>query len=283
MQLYQQRDFGEKINATFLYATQNFRSLGTALLYIAGPIALATGIATGLSQQAILNAIDQPALLPYRGVFSFSYLLSFVFSLLTNLAVSLTVYGHLRLYEQTPDEAISVSAVWAEIRSGLGRALMVSAFVATILFISVFFLVIPAIYLGVVFSLSLVITVFEGYSTDQLFSRCFELIQGKWWSTFSLLFIMALIVSAMSLLFTIPLGAVSLLRILKVIPDVPGVVTVLTTIIGTVGRALLSSLLSLAIGFQYFNLIERREGRGLLTAIENLGTPPTEAQREDDY
>ena len=283
MQLYQQRDFGEKINATFQYATQHFRSLGMALLYIAGPVALASGIATGLYQQSVFNALDQPVLLPYGSLFSISYILSFLFSLLTNLAVSLTVYGHLRLYSHAPDEPISVGAVWSEILAVFSQALVASALAAVVIIIGTLFLIVPGIYLGVVLSLAIVVTVFEDVPANQLFNRCFELIQGKWWSTFGLILVVALIVWAMSLLFTLPLGVISLLRIMKVVPNIPGAVTVLTTIIGTVGRALLSSLLSLAIAFQYFNLVERREGRGLLTAIDNLGTPPTESQREDYY
>ncbi|WP_332368767.1 hypothetical protein [Spirosoma telluris] len=55
IQLFQQRDFGDKINVTFQYITQNFRSLSLALLYIVGPVALLAGIASGVFQSNMLD------------------------------------------------------------------------------------------------------------------------------------------------------------------------------------------------------------------------------------
>lgn len=58
--LFEQRDFGNKINATFQYVIQNMRSLGLALLYIVGPVALLAGIASGVMQSNMLHLMSDP-------------------------------------------------------------------------------------------------------------------------------------------------------------------------------------------------------------------------------
>ena len=49
------RDFGEVLNGTFQFLRQNFKSLGLALLYIAGPFILIQGIITGYYQIDTFN------------------------------------------------------------------------------------------------------------------------------------------------------------------------------------------------------------------------------------
>jgi hypothetical protein len=47
---------------------------------------------------------------------------------------------------------------------------------------------------------------------------------------------------------------------------------------------MVKSLVMIAIGFQYYNLVERRDGSGIIKAIENIGKTdpsPTSSTEEE--
>ncbi|RAK01980.1 hypothetical protein LX87_00094 [Larkinella arboricola] len=290
MNLYQQRDFGEKINATIQYAVKQIRSLGMALLYIAGAPALIAGIASGVSSASMLTT--RPTIGPGYNVSDWMaqqlsspyYIVTVIFALLIPLLVNLTVYGHLKVYDRNQGEPVTVEAVWAEVQSALGRAVATWVMVSILVIAATFFFIIPGIYIGVVFSLALAVVVFEGASAGTFMGRCFELIRDKWWSTFGLIIVISLIAYLLGFVFNVPAAAVGMMISLKIAPDMPIYVAILTSILSTVGSVLVSALIALGIAFQYFNLIEIREGRSILTAIDNIGssTPPPIPRSTDE-
>ncbi|CCH56191.1 hypothetical protein BN8_05511 [Fibrisoma limi BUZ 3] len=289
IQLFQQRDFGDKTNATFTYLTQQFRSLSLALLYIAGPVALASGIMSGIIQSNILEfsrPTDEGASFKVIGLagmfFSPVFWLTVLASVLANLMVALITYAHMKLYERTKGGPVIVADVWTEVQPVMGRGLIISVLGSIITFIGFLFFFIPGIYVAVVFSLALVVTSFEGTDFGQTWDRCFKLIREKWWSTFGLLIVMGIIVGIMGLLFSMPSTIISGLVAADLLPDLSRVWVVVANVISTVGQALLNSLIFIAIGFQYTNLVERQEGRGLLSAIDSIGTSPAQPRANDE-
>ncbi len=283
IQLFQQRDFGNKINATFQYASQNFRSLGMALLYIVGPVAVVAGIASGIMQSNFLRlstdaARAQPdnpmAALQILSQFSSpTFWLAMLFGLLANVAVILTTYAHMKVYNRTNGQAIAVADVWAEVQPVIGRGIIISLLGSIITGVAMLFFVIPGIYVAVVLSLAMAVTSFEGADFGRAWERCFKLIRDKWWSTFGLIVVMVIIVAIVGLIFAIPTAVIGFFIGAKLLPDVSTVWLVLGNVIALVGRTLLNAVLYLAIGFQYTNLVERQEGRGLISAVDSIGTP----------
>ncbi|GAB3924159.1 hypothetical protein [Larkinella terrae] len=279
MNLYQTRDFGEKINATVQYAVKNIRTLGMALLYIAGAPALIAGIASGIasasmwSVQPTIGSKTQMNSWMLQQLSSPYYIVAIVLAMFIPLLVNLTVYGHLKVYNRNSGEPITVEAVWAEVQNALGRALVTWLVVGMLVVVATLFLVIPGIYLGVVFTLALPIVVFEEGSVGSFIGRSFDLIRDKWWSTFGLIIIISFIAYILSFAFNVPAAGVSMMVALKLAPNVPVYVTILTSILSTVGGVVVSSLIALGIAFQYFNLVELRDGRSILSAIDSIGSP----------
>ncbi len=291
IQLFKQRDFGEKINVTFQYVSENYRTLGMALLYIVGPVAVVAGIASGVAQSNILrlsteSAGGQPAdpMAAFRLMAQFmspTFWLAGLFGLLANVAVILTTYAHMRGYERKNGLPISVANVWAEVQPVIGRGIVISLLGSIITGVAMLFLVIPGIYIAVVLSLALAVTSFEGTTFGQTWDRCFKLIRDKWWSTFGLIVVTSIIVSVIGLVFALPSGLVALLVGAKILPDVSTVWLVIANVIAIIGRTLLNAVIYLAIGFQYTNLVERQEGRGLISAIDSIGTPIEPRTRDE--
>ncbi|WP_020597726.1 hypothetical protein [Spirosoma panaciterrae] len=305
IQLFQQRDFGNKINATFQYITQNFRSLGLALLYIVGPVALVAGIASGVMQSNIFDLgkmtedAGRDSSAPFAAgyalalsIFSPAFWITMLFSLLAILAVSLATYAHMKVYARktqlnvptsfTGAIDISVTDVWEEMQPLIGRGVLISVLSAIITFVAAMFFAIPGIYVGIVLSLGLVVTTFEETDFSQTWNRCFTLIRDKWWSTFGLIVVMGIISAIVGMVFSVPAGIIGVLTGLKLLPNVASFWLILGNVIATVGGTLLRTLIYVAIGFQYTNLVERQEGRGLLSAIDSIGTSPTQPRASDE-
>ena len=292
IQLFQQRDFGNKINATFQYISQNFRSLGLSLLYIVAPVALVAGIAAGVMQANMLRLMGESAnartndfMAAFQVVSFFSspsFWLTAFFGLLANVAVVLTTYAHMKVYDRQKAEPISVADVWEEVQPVIGRGILISILGSIVTTVGFFFFFIPGLYVAVVLSLALAVTSFESTDFGATWNRCFQLIRNKWWSTFGLILVMIIIVFLVGLVFAIPAGIVGFLTAAKLLPDVSSAWLIVSNVINQVGRTLLNVVIYTAIGFQYTNLVERQEGRGMMSAIDSIGTAPTQPRPTDE-
>jgi MFS family permease len=281
IQLFEQRDFGNKINATFQYITQNINSFILSIIYIAGPPVLLMIVAgsflisdvfskfgSGSNVNPLWFMNDLPAI--------FIIGIGFMLSL---LAVSLTTFAHLKVYNRNAGQPIQVSQVWDEAKEHIGPAIVFNILSTIVTIVASVFLFIPGIYVGVVLSLGLPVLVFENTNFGQTWNRCFELIRDKWWSTFGLALVMGILAGLLRLVFQIPGMLIGFLS-----NDVAtqGIVAIISGAISMLGALLLNSLVYLAIGFQYTNLVERQEGRGMISAIDSIGTQPTQARETDE-
>lgn len=282
----QRRDFGEKINATFSFLTENIRGLGLALLYIVGPVALIGGIISGYAQAGSLNDLigDGSPQTPdrlfqfYGKFFSGPALVGFVLQLVGYILVSLVTYCYIQLYRRNPGRRIEVGEVWAAVQAFIGSGVMLTIATFFIAAFALMLLILPGIYVGVCLSLATAILVFERKGVGEAISRCFRLIADNWWATFGLIIVMGIITGIMSSVFTIPAGILGGLFGAGVTKDISLPLTILTAL-SSVGSSILQSLSATALAFQYFNLVEQKEGSSLDQAIDRIGQTPT---RSDD-
>ncbi|MEZ0541601.1 hypothetical protein [Fibrella arboris] len=276
IQFEQRRDFGEKINATFAFATEQIRGLALALLYIVGPVALIGGIISGYGQSELLgtatSATTPDKLLSlYASIFSGSRLIGMVFQLLAYVLTSLVTFSYIRLYrQQLNEQPIEVSAVWAEVQQYIGTGVLLSIASALMVGFGFALLVLPGIYMIVALTLAPAALVFERQEVGQAISRSFKLVSGNWWSVCGLLFVVGIVVSILGMVFTLPAGIVGGLFGAGLLKDVTILSTVFTAL-ASVGGAVLQGLSATATAFQYFSLIEEKEGTGLLHQIESIG------------
>jgi hypothetical protein len=293
-ELRKTRDFAAKINATFEFIRENFKPLATTLLYIGGPFFLIQGIFSGFyNREALfLNPLDGSG-----GIFSFYgdmfmwlglMLISSIFGYAASVVV---VFEYLKLYEQKAiGETITVSDVWEKFKETFAFVLLANIAVAIVVLVGFVFLVIPGIYVAIVLTLVTPIMIVERKSFGDAFSRSFSLISDKWWSTFGLLFIMGLIAGFMGIIFSIPQAVFTFFTAFHraqdgFTGDAPmwqEAFVMVTSIFQTVGSSLLQAIVFIALGFQYFNLVERKEAKGLMTKLDQFGKNPEEAAPRAD-
>lgn len=302
IELRRERDFSQKINATFQFVVQNFRPLSFCLVYIVVPVLLVAGIAGGVYQSKLLSffgekpTVNTPLALPnFMGrVFSPEYAVLIVFTVLGILLLSLTTYAYLAEYE-TGQRPPAVAAVWARVRRsllpaagmllllGLGLVLIVGVLVglfaaAGILPMAVLggFVAFGLIlYFSVAYSLGFAVLVQEEAGVFGSLQRSYDLVRGKWWSTLGLSAVVGLVTALVGYVFQLPAVAVMALKAMSVLSGEQTLLFILTTLFATIGTTLLRTLVALALGFQYYNLVELKEGTGLLSELERLGTAPS--------
>ncbi|HAA16642.1 MAG TPA: hypothetical protein DCE41_35005 [Cytophagales bacterium] len=296
IEFYVQRNFSAKMNATFSFLRQNFKPLFTALLLMAGPLVVIVGI----SQYLILDTIfDSVGVLDGVASSAFfrlgpSYMAVLIFSLLSVIAVTVTVYSYMLVYDrQATPGPISIGMVWQEARKHIG--LMIGAYL--VLMVTVFFLSIisaillflPILILGVFWSIYPAVVIFEGANPFTAMKRSMKLMGEKWFSTLGLLIVLGIIVYSGTVYLAIPqflMGGMQSLLFLdqgQANPQsVNSVALMITNTITTLGSTLLSAVVIVGLGFQYFNLVERKENKGFLIRVANLGSQTT-VDEEEQY
>ena len=157
------------------------------------------------------------------------------------------------------------------------------------------FLVGTAIFVGfvyVVVSLSLLfIRAHEKIGFFEAMNRCFILIRDKWWSTFGLLIILSLIQSTIASMFLLPWYFNFFMTMMHSLDGSPVqepsfIQELINNIFMTlyfVVSFLLYSLPLIALAFQYFNLVELKEAKGLLSRIDSIGKPMEVSGNDEQY
>jgi hypothetical protein len=333
-----ERDFGQKIEASFDFIRAHFKPLGKALLMIVLPTALLIGLASAVmalewfsniqalqssaeaknNPAAVMNSVVSDLLLsPAYAVILFGSLV-----LLTTFV--LTVYGYVTLRMDTaPDQEVTVSAVWQLVRQrflgtalaliGLGIGFGVVSLVVSMVggLLSVLLVGVGSgngvlrgfgvvltlslifgatTYVMVTLSLFLIIWVRERLGFFATIGRSFQLIWGKWWSTFGLLMVMLIIcmvlMFALMLLTSLVSSPLALIKSNGTLEGTARVGFILANAISTLVSLVIYPLILLALAFQYFNLVERKEGESLHYLVDAIGQPAPEsvpqALRPDD-
>ncbi|HEY5745156.1 MAG TPA: hypothetical protein VIU12_03680 [Chryseolinea sp.] len=322
IEFHRTRDFSNKVNITFEFLRQNFKGLGKSLLFIAGPPVIVTGLMMGSfmtdlqtltssmtrfgSPDMVTNSFNTPT-------FWLQILLMVVFSVVSSVMALSTINNYIVLYDEKKTNKIEFSEVWERVRSTFWM------YFGTVFFL---FLLLIAVYLVVVIvmivlvkissglavlagfavffflfyaiiaaSLTFIIRTYEKMGFFEAIGRSFMLVRGKWWSTFGLLFVLALIGAVISYIFAIPYYALAMVNALHSTStetfEEPsssmGILSVVFFSLYYMVQVLLSSLPNLGIAFQYFNLVERKEAPGLMKHIDNLGTEGPVSSHEEQY
>ncbi|MDQ2772672.1 MAG: hypothetical protein M3Y54_19475 [Bacteroidota bacterium] len=297
----QRRDFGQKFTATFEFIGAHWHALGRCLLYLALPAALLQGIITGLVQQkAILSSADGAAAgggskleIFSRQMALFStmrqspyYWLSVALSAVFVTVIVLTVFGYVvECLRPVPSaEPITPRQVWAVVKREFLSSYLAYFILLIIIIIGFFLLGIPGMYMAVAFSLFFMVKLVEGQDFIGNCQRCLSLVKGKWWSTCGLLLVISLVMGIVAAVVGGMVGGLSYLLLQHIEFGGSGgrsVLTVVLTAVGGLLNLLVYLPLMLAIAFQYFNLVERRDGTGLHQLVGQIGQAPVAVANAD--
>ncbi len=321
IEFQQTRDFSRKLNATFEFVRQNFKQLGKSILFIAGPPVLVGSVMAGSFIGEFFNlgisAQSNPEVFSnYFLSVSFwtQLLLMFVFLTVSFVVAIATINCYLIIYDQKKSNHIEVSEVWDRVRLAFWPYLG-STILFFILFITVYIILLIPIFVfanisgvlvffgavlvvfGLIFlvfssSLTYFIQLYEKKNFFDAINRSIRLVNnGKWWSTFGLIMVLYLIMMTVSYIFIIPYYVVLFTNTLHsvstgtVVEPSSGwkIWTVVFFTLYYMAQMLMYALPNIGIAFQYFNLVELKEAKGLMNQIENLGQPTPTSNRPEEH
>ena len=289
IELREERDFGQKFNAVFAFVQTNFKPFIKVTGLTVGPLALIGGLFFGLFFSKMFGMVNMTLGGDTSEIVSWvsEMFVSYFFLGLASLWMMIVVYAYMAEYD-SGNENITIEAVW---KRGKGKIWSVIGFgmltvVAMIFFIAIIFVIpgntgfvmaikillvyVALFYVMISLSLALPNMVIEDAGIFESIERSFTLIRGKWWSTFGLLMVMGLIANFATMIFAIPFYIAWVMTFLMQ-TTVNELIIVAGSCIMFLGSFLMMTLPALAVGFQYFNLVERKEGTGLLKKIDRLG------------
>lgn len=308
IEFHRTRDFGSKVSTTFEFFKQNFKPLVKSLLAIAGPAVLIGSIFLGMfmsdfMSQAMNMQQNPEERLRYfsSGAFWLRMSMIYVFLFVSYTVTLATINGYADLYYRKKSNDISLSEVWEVVSvlmwKYLGSLLLILICSFAYMFIVVavaivlkmastglmvlwiLAAVVGFIYVVVGGGLLFFIQAHEGLGFFEAAGRSLSLVRGKWWSTFGIAFVMSLIGGVISYLFIIPYYIVIFVSSLHAVqggkPEFSESMTTATYAFFTLyymAQMLLQTLPQLGLVFQYFNLVERREAKGLIGDIDQFGT-----------
>jgi hypothetical protein len=315
------RDFSRKLNATFEFIRQNFKPLGKSLLYIAGPAVLVGSVMAGSFIGEFLGFTqvaqsDPDSISQYFLSVSFwlQLILMFVFLTISFVVAISVINCYLVLYDEKKSNKIEVNEVWGRVRSIFWPYLGTSLLLFVLFIVAYLLLLLPVfvlanispwlVFLGIVLvvggiiflMISVALTYFvQLYEKKNFFDamvRSFRLVNsGKWWSTFGLIAVLYLVMMTISYIFLIPYYAmlftatlhnVSTGEIAEPSATWKTLIIVLFTLY-YMCQMFLYALPNVGIAFQYFNLVELKEARGLMSQIENMGQAVPSANRPEEH
>lgn len=286
----QTRSVSEVINATFQFIRQNVRLLGKSLLYIVGPAVAVTAIFTALFQVrfigfGLLAEQDEEAVI--GALTSIGGLLggTVLFSLLTTTLALVVVLGFIQLYQAHGPDGFTVDDVWRVTKQQFWRMLGTGFVVGLLIMLPAVIAIIPClgilaylawvVWAGFTFALAFPIRMEEPVGVFDALGRSRYLVKDHFWPTAGALFLAYLIYSVLSNAFAMPALIVSFLYGMHSLDGGGGnflydLIILASTVLQTVASTALYCVPVIAIVFQYFNLVEKKEHVGLMERIDQV-------------
>ena len=313
LELRQQRDFGEVLNATFEFITLNFSNFFKVIFTIVGPFFILATAILGLFGYRLLNKF-----IHIQRSFSSRYgpsedlmnlsdglllIISGIVIMLGLLILYLSIYGYIRKYLENKSDEIMVAEVLQFVKQNVLRffwsilvllfmfgiiisivVLLAVAAAGTLGGLIIFLIVIAIFAIFIYQSLFFVIISFEDVNPIEAILRGFQVISGNWWFTFGI----AMVLGVLNMIIN-SIVQYSAMAIIGVIgynsyDDAPswliriGFVS-FGVLIGIM-YIFISSITLIKDAILYFSFIEKKESVGLLAKIHALGGEKTEMEEE---
>ena len=263
------RDFGALLGVTFDYIKQNIKLLFKSNLLIGSPFILLAGVFMGIYQSSIFNFRVQPEI----EQFAIPFLISMFFMMLSYLVIIIVTYSHLILYKNSEAGNFDIDDVWQNVKRNFWMILFTGIGYSILSFIGFVFLIVPGIYLSIALSIIFIVRLEERLNFFEAVSRCVKIVSGNWWFTFGIIIVVGMIQGFLGFILYVPNYIVTIFLAFTGVDsntgDLGRVLYIISSIIATFG-VLLYSISTIAIAFQYYNLVERKEAPGLVQQIEEI-------------
>jgi hypothetical protein len=297
------RDFGETFNISIKFLRQNFKLYFLSILLLAGPFVLLNCFTSAYYQSVMLDkaALVRAGRLYNVTSYGWEYFLTLFTQFIALLAVMCVNYSFMIVYEEkglgnfvVKDVAKKINDHFIKIGSGfivfffliivfaVAIGTIIGIFGESLPFLAIFFaflLIIAILLVGPNFlwqlSTSFLVILCENEIAFSAFGRTRYVMRDNYWWTWLIVVCSSLMIFIFSLFFTIPSIAYSWIKMLSNSTEVEetSMVYMLVIIVCTFCATTIYAVLYLICGFHYFSLAEKKDGKGLMERINEIGKP----------
>ena len=291
------RDFGENINDALAFIKQNSSSYLRSFFAICAIFMLAQAISTGIFQtrtMGLFGRIFTGGNLNVRYLWNLlgpMYLIIILLSVLTVISMQVALTAYLKQYSELEGKP-TLADVWSVFRRYYLEVLACHLLLYIIIFAATFILVAPfgyisiylailafilcmvgAVYLYVNLIPFTVVIMMENKGFTQALKRCFEIVKGYFWMSFAIYFIDYLIYMLGTVIISVGVGLVGTVIGLLTVSKLANVMGIITAFLGIFSLSFYVVYFT-CVALNYFSLVERKDGTGLLSRIGNIGNSP---------
>lgn len=286
------RDVGDVLNDTFRFIRQNIRVLGKSLLFIAGPAIVLSAVPSALLQISGfgLDPTNPTGATMSGPSFGLFIVLAVVFSITASVLSIAIVHSTVMLYQDYGPGGFEVQDVWVMTKEHFWIILLAMLLIGVIVMVPIIIVIIPclgalAYFVGLVYFMVTLAPLFPMLVREQIgiidgMKRSMGLVKEHWWATLGVVFVAFIIYSMLGGLFMVPyyifffINMMHMVDATSVSPLIQ-VGMVVSSAVGSLASILLYSIPLVALALHYFNLVERKERTGLMTAIEAIDPGPS--------
>jgi len=288
------RDVGDVLNDTFRFIRQNIRVLGKSLLLIAGPAIVLSAIPSAMLQISGfgVDPTNTTGAAMTGSLIGLYLVLVIVFSMAASVLSVAVVHSTVMLYQDYGPDGFEVQDVWEMTKAHFWTILLAILLIAVVVTVPAIIVIIPclgalAYIVGLVYFMVSIAPLFPMLVREQIgiidgMKRSMALVKEHWWATLGVVFVAFMIYSMLGGLFMVPYYIFFFINMMHTIDATSvspliHVGMVVSSAVGSLGTILLYSIPLIATALHYFNLVERKERTGLMTAIEAIDpSPPAE-------
>lgn len=269
--LQKYRDLGAILTDSFMYVRIHFKTLGKALLLLVLPFYLLSGLLVGSAYTTFFSALMNNPDLTGEALFGWDFLVGILLLSLSSGALLTVTLTHIQLSRES--DFIKMDHILEHFGRNFITLVLLYILIIIAVFFSFLFFILPGIYVGIKLFIAPAVAVIEKRNPFDAISRSWDLVQGHWWFTFAVYLVMNIITSFMSYVLVIPMSIIIGFMSASGADSSAMIGTGMGIFYGLliVIASLFSVLMLIAMCLQYFNLIERKEGKGLREQIEELG------------
>ena len=272
IELRRVRDFGQVINDSFAFFKEHLKPLFASLLIICGffiVLSCVTNVSTYLKMSDVYSGRLEN-LQDGRISYLVSMLINLLVIIVEQSCIHLVTLCYISVYLQKGNVKPTFAEVWGYFKYYFFRVFWASIVVFILFAAGLVFCVIPGIYLLPILSLVIPAIVIENASFSYAFNKSFRLIKENWWQVFGILFIMSMIVGVVNSFASYPITIIAMGERFLSLKSLQTPLIIFFSIMRSI-LVLAYVLPGIATAICYLNLIEQKEGVGLLSRIENFG------------
>jgi hypothetical protein len=290
--LHKKRDIGEIINATFGLLRLIYKNMVKDILLITGPFFILGGVFSALNQfNSTFSGVQRGLSLSDKmsQIFSPQYFLSLLCILLGWSIAYCIIGNHVLQYSISKGPNYDKDAARNTLGKDFWRVLGANFVVGLVAVLGCFLFLIPGIYIAVANSLTAIILILnKEIGIGQAMGESRRLIKDNWWKSLGLGFVMAFIVGAISMIFTIPVliytAIISFHSVRGGDVEQYRLIYTIITAISQIGSALISPVTVVGSAIYYYSLKEEKDQGSLMAKIDSIGNQqPEKKENEGSY